>query len=81
MQNDLETPTGYKTLDEIRQRKEKVLSAIRDENRQIDRLWTNLFRDDEPRKKGFTLASVINTGMGFMDGFLLVWKLYKKFKS
>jgi len=80
MNNNVEKQVAYTTLQEIRRRKEAVLSEIRRNNKQISKSWSNLFRDNEPRKKGFTLSSVLNTGMGFMDGFFLVWKLYRKFK-
>lgn len=81
MENLLEKQNDFTSLEEIRLRKEKVLTDIREDSRQINKLWSDLFRDDTPRKKGITLSSVINTGMSFMDGFLLVWKLYKKFKK
>lgn len=80
MKNNAESPTAYNTLHEIRQRKEAVLAEIRKDNKQMGKLWNGLFHDSSPRKKGFTWSSVLNTGMGFMDGFLLVWKLYRKFK-
>lgn len=33
------------------------------------------------KKKGLTVASVISTGTGLIDGFLFVWKIYRKFKK
>jgi len=80
MKNTTERPIEYNTLHEIRQRKEAVLAEIRKDNKQIGKLWNGLFHNKSPRKKGFTWSSVVNTGAGFMDGFLLVWKLYRKFK-
>ena len=72
---------AYSTLHEIRLRKETILSEIRNDNQQISILWKDLFRKPEPRKKGFTLANVTNTGAGLVDGFMLAWKLYRKFKK
>lgn len=80
MNNNVGKQTVYTSLQEIRQRKETVLSELRKNNKQISKSWNNLFHDNEPRKKGFTFSSVLNTGIGFMDGFFLVWKLYRKFK-
>lgn len=81
MKNAQENPTGYNTLHEIRQRKEAVLAEIRKDNKQMNKLWNGLFHDKSPRKKGFTWSSAVNTGAGFVDGFLLIWKLYRKFKK
>lgn len=72
---------SYNTLHEIRLRKETILSEIRNDNQQISILWKDLFRKPEPKKKGLTLATVMNTGAGLIDGFMLAWKLYRKFKK
>ena len=71
----------YRTLHEIRLRKEVVLSEIRRDNERMNILWKDLFRKPEPKKKGFTLASLMTTGAGVADGFMLAWKLYRKFKK
>lgn len=71
----------YNTLYEIKLRKEAILSEIKLSNQQINILWKDLFRKPEPKKKGFTLASLMTTGAGVADGFMLVWKLYRKFKK
>lgn len=71
----------YNTLHEIRLRKEALLAEIRMDNQRINILWKDLFRKPEPKKKGFTLASLMTTGAGVADGFMLAWKLYRKFKK
>lgn len=78
----MEKMENYNTLHEIRLRKELILSEIRRDNQQINVLWKELFRKPEPnRKKGFTMASLMTTGAGLADGFMLAWKLYRKFKK
>ena len=78
---DIERKEKYETLQEIRLRKEVVLSEIRRDNQQINVLWKELFRKPEQnRKKGFTMASLMTTGAGLADGFMLAWKLYRKFR-
>ena len=78
----MEKMENYNTLHEIRLRKELILSEIRRDNQQINVLWKELFRKPEQnRKKGFTMASLMTTGAGLADGFLLAWKLYRKFKK
>ena len=71
---------SYTTLHEIKLRKETILSEIRNDNQKINILWKDLFSKKEPKKRGFTIATVMNTGAGLIDGFMLAWKLYKKFK-
>lgn len=78
----MEKKENYNTLHEIRLRKELILSEIRRDNQQINVLWKELFRKPEQnRKKGFTMASLMTTGAGLADGFMLAWKLYRKFKK
>lgn len=78
----MEKMENYNTLHEIRLRKELILSEIRRDNQQINVLWKELFRKPEQnREKGFTMASLMTTGAGLADGFMLAWKLYRKFKK
>lgn len=78
----MEKTETYSTLHEIRLRKELILSEIKRDNQQINVLWKELFRKPEQnKKKGFTLASLMTTGAGVADGFMLAWKLYRKFKK
>ena len=71
----------YNTLHEIRLRKEAILTEIRMDNQQMNVLWKDLFRKPEPKKKGFTLTSLMSAGAVVADGFMLAWKLYRKFKK
>lgn len=77
----MEKTNAYNTLQEIRMRKQVLLSEIKRNNQQINILWKNMFRKPEPKKKGLTLASLMTTGAGLADGFMLAWKLYRKFKK
>ena len=82
MNNEIQHTTTYSSLREIRQRKEALLHDIRRDNKQMGKLWKDLFAKPEKssRKKGFNLTSLMGTGMGVIDGALLAWKLYRKFK-
>jgi hypothetical protein len=73
-------PETYSTLHEIRLRKETILSEIRMNNQQINILWKDMFRKPEPKKKALSLSSIMTMGTGVADGFLLIWKLYRKYK-
>lgn len=75
----------YNTLEEIRLRKAMLLTDIQKDSAKIDKQWHSLFvkpvalkSDATPSKR---IGSLMNTGAGLFDAFLLGWKLYKKFKK
>lgn len=79
MQNQNVKP--YQSIADIQQRKELLLSELRKSNKEINILCKDLFtHKDSKKKKGFSMSSVMNTGMGIFDGAMLAWKLYRKFK-
>lgn len=71
---------AFTSISEISQKREQVLAEIRQDSKKMGLLWKDLFRNETPRKKGINLASVLNMSTGLFDGFLLAWKLYRKFK-
>lgn len=79
------SPAKYRSIDEIRMRKALLLKDIQKDSDKIDRQWHSLFRKPQGLTKNATpgnrIASVMNMGAGFLDGALLVWKLYRKFKK
>ncbi|CCY83172.1 putative uncharacterized protein [Prevotella sp. CAG:1185] len=79
--NNATQPQKYNSINEIRERKEAVLAEMRKDNNEIGKRWRSLFQKSQQKKKGLTVASVISTGTGLIDGFLFVWKIYRKFKK
>lgn len=79
--NNATQPQRYNSINEIRERKEAVLAEMRKDNNEIGKRWKSLFQKSQHKKKGLTVASVISTGTGLIDGFLFVWKIYRKFKK
>ncbi|MBR1469787.1 MAG: hypothetical protein IJ605_06745 [Prevotella sp.] len=74
----------YRSLDEIRDRKDQLLDQIRKDDRQIKTLWGQLFAKPEPLSAlspSKRISSLMTTGAGVFDGILLGWKLYRKFKK
>lgn len=76
---------SYGSLSDIRMRKEQLRNDILKDDQKIKDLWGNIFhkpdvlrKDIGPSKRAMGL---INTGAGLLDGLLLGWKLYKKFKK
>lgn len=77
-----ETPT-YRTLDEIRLRKAQLLTDITKDSNHIQRLWDNLFHPAKSAGKkstGKRMSSIVSAGANVVDGLILGWKLYRKFK-
>lgn len=79
--NNATQPQKYNSINEIRERKEAVLAEMRKDNNEIGKRWRSLFQKSQQKKKGLTVASVISTGTGLIDGFLFVWKIYRKLKK
>lgn len=75
--------TQIHTLEEIVERKNMVLNSLHNDDKKIKELWTSLFQMPNmsaatPTKR---ITSIINIGTGVIDGALLAWKLYHRFKG
>lgn len=68
------------TLEDIAACKARVKEEIRKDEKRISQQWHSLF-DDGERKNTNKWMSLVNTGMGVVDGAILGWKLYRKFKK
>lgn len=67
----------YRTLDEIRQRKEELLNEIQQDNTQFTKLWHQIFLKKSENSKGDYIASLVSNGFMAVDAILLVRKLMK----
>lgn len=79
---DNELQPIYKSLAEIRARREFLAKAIHGEEREIKTLWESLFH--KPATSAITSPSkklnfIMSTGAGVLDAAILGWKLYRKF--
>lgn len=82
MANNNENRTHYKSLDDISQRKTELLAKIQKDQAEMGTLWNEMFKPEKKsRKKGMNLQSIMNTGIGVLDGALFAWKIYRKFKK
>lgn len=76
----MDTIQKYTSLLELQLRKEQLHSAIQSDNRVFAEKWKSLFVKPKVKsKKSLSFSSLVNTGANALDGFLLAWKLYKKF--
>ena len=77
--------TTYRSLEEIAMRRRILKEQIDEDRKKIQQQWQSLFRKPEGFKKDATpskrIGSLVNTGAGLLDAFLLGWKLYRKFKK
>ena len=69
--------TDYRTLDEIRQRKEKLADEIRLDNTKFTTLWNQVFLKKEGNSKGDYIGALVSNGFLAVDTFLLIRKLMK----
>lgn len=81
MKDDNGIRTHYQSLDDISRRKAELQKRIRQDQKDMGLLWNEMFRPEQKsKKKGFSLQTLLNTGIGVFDGALFAWKIYRKFK-
>ena len=84
MKERFATVSSYQSIEEIRLRKAALQKEIEADSAKIDEKWHSLFKKPEALSKSATpsqrISGIISSGAGVLDGILLVWKLYRKFK-
>lgn len=84
MKESFSTVSSYQSIEEIRLRKAALQKEIEADSVKIDEKWHSLFKKPEALLKSATpsqrISGIISSGAGVLDGILLVWKLYRKFK-
>ena len=79
----IEADKSYGSLEQIRQRKLKVKGEIHAQEDKMRKLWDSVFHStpdtltSTPSKR---ISSLISTGVGLLDGVILGFKLYRRFK-
>ena len=80
-----EITSNFKTLADIRGRKETLLKGIREDNEKMGKLYQSLFETPDALKSSALpsqrIKSFFSLGSGILDGFLFRWKIYRKFKK
>jgi hypothetical protein len=67
----------YRTLDEIRERKDELLDELRQDSTKMSNMWNQVFLKREENSKGDYIASLVSNGVMAFDAFLLIRKLMK----
>lgn len=77
------TEQRYTTLRSIEERKAQLRKEIRRESDKMGKLSRQLFEKPKSsaRKSGLLPSTIFNKGAYVLDGLLLAWKLYRKFKK
>lgn len=67
----------YRTLDEIRERKDELLEELNQDNTKMSTMWNQVFLKREDNTKSDYIASIISNGIVAFDTFMLIRKLMK----
>ena len=71
----------YRTLEEIRQRKDELLHDLQQDNTQFTSLWHQVFLKREENSKTDYIAGLVSNGIVAVDTFFLIRKLLKNYGS
>lgn len=75
----------YKSLDDIRRRKETLRNEIQEDDKKIKNLWEEISRPSDLFSKSASpskrITGLMSTGAALFDGAMLGWKLYRKFRK
>ena len=69
----------YRTLEEIRQRKNELRRQIDRDNEHISQLWGSLFVNRKDSTTGQFVTNLLSHGAMMIDAFLLVRKLRRDY--
>lgn len=67
----------YRTLDEIRERKDELLDELKQDNTKMSTMWNQVFLKRENNTKSDYIASIISNGIVAFDTIMLIRKLMK----
>ena len=69
----------YKSLDDIRARKEALRKDLQRESLSMKTQWNSLFHKPEDKMPSRKISTLMTTGASVLDGLILAWKLYNRF--
>ena len=67
----------YRTLDEIRERKDELLDELKQDNTKMSTMWNQVFLKRENNTKTDYIASIVSNGIVAFDAIILIRKLMK----
>ena len=69
----------YRTLEEIRQRKDGLLEQLEQDNTQFTNLWHSVFLKKNENTKTDYIAGLVSNGIVAVDTFFMIRKLMKNY--
>lgn len=82
MTNNQNLPSPkYSSLEELRQRKEELRGMINEDQQRAATLWKDLFHKPAQPTGFLGGGQIVKTSIGIIDGMILGWKLWRKFKG
>lgn len=75
----MEKSSQYRTLDEIRLRKEQISDALGRDADQMGALWASLFEQEKDLSRGQQIARLITHSITAIDAFLMMRKLMRHY--
>ena len=69
----------YRTLEEIRQRKDELLKQLEQDNTQFTNLWHSVFLKKDENTKTDYIAGLVSNGIVAVDTFFMIRKLMKNY--
>ena len=69
----------YRTLDEIRMRKDELLNELQQDNTKFTTLWNQVFLKREDNTKAEYITGLVSNGIVAFDTFLMIRKLMKNY--
>lgn len=73
----------YNSLRDLKEYKDALNKKLKADEDEIKRLWNILFKPVKsgPKTPTQRIQSALSLGTGVVDGIILGWKLYRKFKK
>ena len=69
----------FRTLEEIRQRKDELYDQLQGDSKQFSTLWSQIFVKSKDSSKGEYLVSLVNNSITAIDAFILIRKVLKNY--
>lgn len=69
----------FRTLEEIRQRKDELSDQLLGDSKQFSTLWSQIFVKQKDSSRGEYLVSIVNNSITAIDAFILMRKLLKNY--
>ena len=69
----------YRTLEEIRLRKDELLEQLEQDNTQFTNLWHSVFLKKDENTKTDYIAGLVSNGIVAVDTFFMIRKLMKNY--